>query len=248
MRTDPPHRSPAIRSCLGTHSCLATRSSRAARRPALLAGPFAALLSLSACHGHAFAPAVQVVLEQEPNDSSAQAQGVGPLWSGDYLRIEGSAGPGDLDGFAFQAQSDLEIRLSLTALAPFADLDLCVWDPYQGEYLLWLTDVGDESGSFFAPAGFEFHVVVDAFFGAAPYDLSLEALGSSGWYATSAEDPQGADPGAVAGGRRDRFESYPSPPSSIGSDAASAPMPVVLPGVPGLPPTIALVPGASLGE
>ncbi len=234
MRTEPPHRSP------GAHRFLD------ARRPALLAGSLAALLCLPACHGHAFAPAVQVVLEQEPNDSATQAQGIGPLWSGDCLLIEGSAGPGDLDGFAFQAQSDLEIRLSLTALAPFADLDLCVWDPYQGEYLLWLTEVGDESGSFFVPAGLGFHVVVDSFFGAAPYDLSLEALGSGGWYATSAEVSSDGD---LAPERRARFEPYAPAPrtAEVGALDGAAAL-VTLPGIPGLPPTLALLPEIALGR
>ena len=190
----------------------------------------AALGLLAACSssgaGHAHGVLVPTVHEQEPNDAAFSAQGLGPLWGGDCLLISGHASTVDTDGFAFVAAQDLEVRVDLDCYDPFADLDLCVWDPFLGEYVLCLLTPGDEYGAFTVAAGAEFHLVVDGYFGGAAYDLFVETSAlQTGFASAAAGDSEQAeaaaqpiralsgnvDLSAVPAERRDGFERYLAP-------------------------------------
>ncbi|MEO0649285.1 MAG: hypothetical protein AAFZ65_01240 [Planctomycetota bacterium] len=206
-------------------------------------GLLAACSSSGSSHGHGiFAPTVQ---EQEPNDAAFAAQGIGALDANDCLLIEGHASAFDTDGFAFVAAQDIEVRVELNCYDPFADLDLCVWDPFLGEYVLCLLTPGDEYGSFTVAAGFEFHLVVDGFFGGSSYDLYVEtspalfgfAGAATGDSAASAQGlsplSEGVELDAQPADRRAGFEQYLQPAKT--SDAVQPPRVVLIPGPPMLP-------------
>lgn len=140
-------------------------------------------LLASACHRRSSiqpAPTIAsgVVGEVEPNDSAFNANYLGELYQGGSVRVFGRMSALDeYDGFAFIAGEPMTVRFALTADDPFADLDVCVYDPYLDEFVLCFEAPGDfESGSFdVLDAGTEFHVVVAPFSGVSNYELEIVA-------------------------------------------------------------------------
>ncbi len=78
-----------------------------------------------------------VFIEIEPNDAPWQADFIATLHQGSHLFVEGHVdGPfgfDALDRFEFVAHEPCEIELVLHGLDPFADLDLCIYDPASGQ-------------------------------------------------------------------------------------------------------------------
>jgi len=131
--------------------------------------------------GHHHAPPIDPTIHEiEPNGTAFTANGIGPIRPGDYFPIRGHVtdfGPDFFDGFAFVSDVPLEVEFVLTADHPVADLDLCVFDPFLGEFVAcfetpWNPEVGFVT--VFEP-GVEFHLVVSSFRGSSGY--SLEVLG-----------------------------------------------------------------------
>lgn len=143
-----------------------------------------------------FGPTLKV-LEQEPNNQAFSANGIGPIGSGAQIEIygqvagQGGFGPDAVDGFAFVATEPLWIDFALLAGSAFpADLDLCLYDPWSGQYVdCWQGYGPSEFGGFSVPAaGQEFHLVVVAASGAASYQLNLSVQGLGG-YALAESNP-----------------------------------------------------------
>lgn len=169
------------------------------RRPAALALGLAITLGsgsglVAGCHGSADAthyhapPIVPTVHEQEPNDTFLTPQGIGPVHGGDCFQILGHVDFFDVDGFAFVATEDVEVQVELDGHDPFSDLELCVYDPYIGDYTLCLLSPdSNEFGTFTVPAGYEFHLVVSSAFGSSPYDLWVEVFDLGGFVPFAAD-------------------------------------------------------------
>lgn len=159
---------------MGTDCLLSAR--RAARLFLLL--PFA-----TACAGHHHhepPPGPPVYGEQEPNDWADHPDHIATLDARSHLFVEGhihEVGPDVYDGFHFLAAEPCTIQFALDARAP-ADLDLAVYDPFVGDFVLFFeTPYDPEIGSFLVlEAGTEFHLVVRSFQGSSDY--TLEVLGS----------------------------------------------------------------------
>jgi hypothetical protein len=179
-------------------------------------------LALAGCHGSVegtvvIDPHVETVLELEPNDQAFTAQGIGPLAAGECLAIHGSVNPFDVDGFAFVADQDLEVRVVLAGHSAFADLDLCVYDPFLDSYpLCLLSPDGYESGAFTVAAGAEFHLVVTSAAGSAGYELSVETFPVYFGFAAQAAEraapivalTASAEPAAIDAERSARLDGY----------------------------------------
>ena len=112
------------------------------RRPPRRRGPLRGaprllgLLFLAGCTGETVVVAGgggdSAFLEHEPNDDAWSADFVGGLRVGDAVAIRGHVTDGALDpfdGFAFEVEEPLVLVAELDAHSPFADLDLCVYDP-----------------------------------------------------------------------------------------------------------------------
>ncbi len=132
--------------------------------------------------------------EQEPNDSAATADWIGPVGPGDQLSILGHVtywGPDIYDGFAFYTAAPCDIELALWTDDPFADLDVCVYDPDLGQFVFCFETADDpETGIFtIGEAGKPFHLVVTSFAGASTYTLEVRGLALSLLAATSGADP-----------------------------------------------------------
>mgnify|MGYP001090395946 CR=1 FL=1 len=152
----------------------------------------------------------------------------------------------------FTGKGGGEVRVELDAHDAFADLDLCVWDPYLNEYVLCLLTPGDEYGSFTVAAGFEFHLVVDGYFGGSPYDLYIETSPAFFGFAGAAADGEpeavlsvaplsaSAELTAAPSERRAGFERYLEAEPEV--EARSVPRIVLAPGLPLLPaPVVPLI-------
>jgi hypothetical protein len=118
--------------------------------------------------------------EWEPNDSAAFANGIGPIFPGDQFLIRGAVtdvGPDFFDGFAFLADQPSDIEFVLSSDDPYADLDLCLFDPYTGQTVACWENPGDESGIFSVhTGGTEFHLVVSSFSGSTFYTLAVRGF------------------------------------------------------------------------
>ena len=158
----------------------------------------AAGLLLSACSGGVTVrvPSVPVIHEAEINDQAWSANVIGPLRPGDQLRIRGAIGalgPDLFDGFAFFSAQALDLEFILTPDDPFADLDLCVFDPPSNAFTLcFASPAQPEVGVFTLPAGVDFHLVVESFAGDSAYwlDLTARAPSSYSTAGASAQDMQ----------------------------------------------------------
>ncbi len=128
--------------------------------------------------------------EQEPNDSAATADWIGPVGPGDGLAVLGHVtywGPDIYDGFAFSTASACDVEIALWTDDPFADLDLCVYDPDLGQFVFCFeTGEDPETGVFTIwEAGKPFHLVVTSFTGASSYTLEVRASHPSSVPATA---------------------------------------------------------------
>lgn len=196
--------------------------------------PLSCLL-LCACgveyrHHDPFDPTLKV-FEQEPNNQAFSANGIGPIGPGAQIEIYGSVagqggfGPDGLDGFAFVATEPLWVDFALLGGSGFpADLDLCLYDPWSGQYVdCWQSYSSNEFGGFHVPAaGQEFHLIVVAASGAASYQLSLAVQGFSGYaLAQSGDGARGFESEQLPAARHAAaLERYGRAPQAAARDAA----------------------------
>ena len=163
-----------------------------------------ALSPLAACtHSHSDPPSVPVYAEVEPNDDPFSANYFGRIRPGDRFFIDGwidDRGFDPFDGFAFTADVPLHVDFQLWIDDPFADLDVCLYDPQLGLVLdCFQTASNPERGGVDALAGgLDFHLVVESFSGRSSYalEISVTAL-----YAATAALPGSGLTGTD--GRRD---------------------------------------------
>ncbi|QDU68301.1 hypothetical protein [Engelhardtia mirabilis] len=174
----------------------------------------------SAGHAHYIAPPqVETVYEQEPNNTFQTPQGLGALYGGDCLTVLGHSDFFDADGFAFVAGESIEVHVALDGENPFCDLDLCVYDPYLGQYILCkVSPNSDEFASFTVDAGFEFHLVVSSASGASNYALGIEVFDSFGYAPYSAV----AGEDEAQGGAGAKVRALDAAPEELQLDSADA--------------------------
>jgi hypothetical protein len=160
--------------------------------PALLRALSASSLGLcfSACVYGTSSSSTPTYGETEVNDSADLADYFGVLHPGERFFIRGfiSDAPFDpfdpfngydpFDGFAFTAGQPIHVEFRLTIADPFADLDVCLYDPQ-------LDLVVDCFQSPFNPelggvdvlfGGLDFHLVVESFAGSASYTVEIEVF------------------------------------------------------------------------
>ncbi len=146
----------------------------------------------------AILPATSTVLEQEPNDTPAQANPVGQLLAGANLTILGSIrddGSDDFDAFLVDVPEPIEVTASLAHDAGF-DFDFWVYDPLtQSVTFSFATVDVPEVGTF--PASGTFILIVSSFQGSGSYTLGLSAVAALHLGATA----DGAHLGALEAGR-----------------------------------------------
>lgn len=144
-----------------------------------------ALLAVSACHhsdddcgGCPPPPAAAPYdfWEVEPNDSGCCPDVIGTVYIGDEFIIGGTIRDDSLDpfdGFGLTSGEPLEVEFFLEPVAGSADLDLGVWDPAIGDFvLLWDSPGATEGGRFTIPSTFkDFQLVVMSWAGDAEYRL-----------------------------------------------------------------------------
>ncbi len=141
--------------------------------PALLA------LSLAACVKHASSkPPIPVYAESERNDFDFQANDFGFLSPGDRFFIDGfiaADGSDPFDGFLFTSARPIHVEFTLFIDDPFADLDVCVYDPLLGYDVACFESLDNpEFGAIDVfGGGFDFHLVVNSFQGASSYGLEI---------------------------------------------------------------------------
>jgi len=85
------------------------------------------------------APPPKVYAEIEPNDTAYLAPSYGGLAPGQAFTIVGnitSSGPDFYDGFSVRADAPCTIDFELVSHSAFTDLDLCVYDPELGEFVV----------------------------------------------------------------------------------------------------------------
>jgi hypothetical protein len=140
-------------------------------------------LSLAACQGSVSVPKAPPAAldESEPNDTAAQATWFGTVYPGSSLAIVGhvtSHGSDLFDGFAFITGAPCTVRFILRPSLPDADLDLCVYDPWQDAYVACFDSPdGTEVGEFgLAYADEEFHLVVSSAWASSSYLLEIEVI------------------------------------------------------------------------
>ncbi len=118
------------------------------------------------------------IWELEPNDDGCCPDSLGTTYIGDTFVIGGMIRD-DLydpyDGFGLSAGEPQDVEFFLEPVAGGADLDLGVWDPLLGEFvLLWDSPYATESGRFTLPATFtDYQLVVMSYSGDAEYRLSV---------------------------------------------------------------------------
>jgi hypothetical protein len=146
-----------------------------ASRAALLVLPasLAAACIHSSDHHH--------LIESEPNDGACCADYFGKLSPGEFLSIEASItddGFDPYDGFAFTATEPISVEFRVYADKPYADLDVCLYDPQLGITVdCFQSPYDPEIGvAHVLAGGAEFHLVVNSFVGDTAYTLQLEAF------------------------------------------------------------------------
>lgn len=116
--------------------------------------------------------------EIEPNDEPCCPDVIGRVHIGDQFVIGGNIRDDSydpFDGFELQSGEPLQIEFLLEPVCNCADLDLGVWDPVLGSWvLLWDSPSSVESGLFTIPTAFQdFQLVVMSYAGDAEYRLSV---------------------------------------------------------------------------
>lgn len=148
----------------------------------VLSSVFLAVL-LPACSGRvAVAPVGSPVwYESEPNDFASNANWFGSLRPGDQIIIDGRI-TGEccdpFDGFAFVSDGPILVEFYLDIFNPAADLDVCIYDAFEGATVLCF----DRPGTLFEDGAFEviyddaeFHFVVSTYDFPSDYRLEINA-------------------------------------------------------------------------
>ena len=167
----------------------ASHSTTARRARLALAG--LAATSLVACiydddyYDHYYTGGTFYTNEVEPNDEAGQANYIGYLEPGETFVIDGSVagvdgfGPDGIDGFEFTSPGGTHVSFYLDGVDPASDLDICLYDPYFGDYVAcWDSPSSDESGEFWIDGwGTDYQLVVIAANAATAYTLTVDADG-----------------------------------------------------------------------
>jgi hypothetical protein len=151
-------------------------------------------------------PPVHSFVEVEPNDIAPLANYLGGIAVGETFFVRGFIGDSGFDpfdGFAWTTAEPMEIELHLWIDDPYADLDVCYFNPYSGLIeACFATSSNPESGWLALYGGTDFHLVVSSYFGDSSY--TLELVGRPLGFALAA--PVAAE--AAANERRSAFEAY----------------------------------------
>ena len=191
---------------------------------ALAAGLLSACVhSKSSKHSH-------VLHESEPNDLACCPDHFGFLAPGEFVDIQGfisDDGFDPYDGFAFTSFQPMSVEFRLFAHEPFADLDICLYDPVLDLFVDCFESPHDpEVGvAHILTGGTEFHLVVNSFAGTSGYTLEVDAFPLFADAVGPADSPMPATGGVLSGGsaaeakpdRLQDFEGYrqaPEPPAS----------------------------------
>ncbi len=136
------------------------------------------------------------VWERERNDDHWSANNLGWLAVGDDFVIGGSIRDDAFDpydGFELRAMTPCAVRFALEPLDGVSDLDLCVWDPWIGDFAFCFQSAAAvELGVFnIHSGGAQFHLVVASYVGRSEYRLRVRCeplgLGLSAGAAPAAE-------------------------------------------------------------
>lgn len=188
-------------------------------------------LGAAACHEtHHHAPPppppVYSFVELEPNNIAPSANYLGSIAIGETFFVRGfidDSGFDPFDGFAFTAAQPLEVELHLWIDDPYADLDVCYFNPYSGLIeACFATASNPEAGWLALQGGTDFHLVVSSYFGDSSY--TLELVGRPLGYAPAAA-PAPVTPGAP--GASERSAAFRAYAASAGPEPATEPLPSV---------------------
>jgi hypothetical protein len=163
-------------------------------KKALALGALALALGGCSKSHHHEDPGPAVFLEQERNDFVDEANYFGTLRPGDFFLIDGRItddGSDPFDGFAFTANQPLHVDFRLFVDSPYADLDVCVYDPQIDlEVACYQTssnpEVGGVAGLY---GGLDCHLVVETYgerpsytlaFADSPLNVRAPALSAGG--------------------------------------------------------------------
>jgi hypothetical protein len=129
-------------------------------------------------HHHHGSSSPPVFREAEPNDDVFDANYFGLLYPGDLFYIDGFStdrGTDPFDGFAFTAGQPIHVDFRLFIDDPFADFDVCLYDPQLDEIVAcYETADNPESGGVdITLTNLEFHLVINSFVGEGPYSLEI---------------------------------------------------------------------------
>jgi hypothetical protein len=116
--------------------------------------------------------------ELEPNDDGCCPDYLGTTYAGESFVIGGHIRDDfydPFDGFGLTSGEPHDVEFFLEPVAGSADLDLGVWDPYLGQFVLvWESPYATESGRFTVSGMYEdFQLVVMSYSGDAEYRLSV---------------------------------------------------------------------------
>ncbi|MCY3002397.1 MAG: hypothetical protein NTV21_11390 [Planctomycetota bacterium] len=146
--------------------------------PALLA--CALLPACKKCHDCGAPPAPPAPFydfwEIEPNDGACCPDVVGTVYVGDEFIVGGTIRDDSFDaydGFGLTSGEPLEIEFFLEPVGTNADLDLGVWDPVVGDFVLLWDSPGTTEGGRFTISGAlrDFQLVVMSYSGDSEYRL-----------------------------------------------------------------------------
>lgn len=152
------------------------------------------LLVLDACVAHVVLHDDHpVYTEVEPNDSALTAPFYGGLVPGDAFSIVGhvqESGFDLYDGAEVRVDAPCELVFDLTSRGYDTDLDVCLYDPDLGEFVVCADGPSDpEHGSVIVlEAGKRLQLVVTSAWGDAEYTLSVRALPTYGALATAPDE------------------------------------------------------------
>lgn len=167
---------------------------------------------LAACHvRHVHHAGPPVYAELEPNDSVFDAPLYAGLRPGSAFSIRGHVtelGPDVFDGAAVRADEAVEIRFDLYSDDHGTDLDVCVYDPDLGVYVVCEDGFGDpEHGAVVVlEPGKVIHLVVSSAHGDVGYRLDVQATPPT--YGLAAEAPAEAELDARRAAKRERVAEY----------------------------------------
>jgi hypothetical protein len=177
-----------------------------------------ASLSLVACYAHDDwyydepHSGTYFMEEIEPNNAAGQADYVGFLEPGETFVISGSVagfngiGPDAVDGFELSSPGGTHVSFYLDSVDPFSDVDVCLYDPWFGDYVAcWESPFADEAGEFSVEGfGSDYQLVVIAADAATAYTLTIQATGY--FYASADEGAKGASTSSLRTAQAPSFE------------------------------------------